>query len=102
MGAGHNGAREPRTDAPRKELPIRSRMPPRKASAGDSPNSRLEKVIADIYAISNRDQLASSTIRDFFESWLKRKEIEATQKTHERYKTAMNHVLGFFGRQRPP
>ena len=58
---------------------------------------QARKVIADIYAISNRDQLASSTIKDFFESWLKRKEIEATQKTHERYKTAMNHLLGFLG-----
>jgi integrase len=58
---------------------------------------QARKVIAEIYAISNRDQLASSTIEDFFKAWLKRKEIEATQKTHERYRTAINHVLGFLG-----
>jgi len=58
---------------------------------------QARKVIGDIYAISNGDQLASSTIQDFFESWLKRKEIEATPKTHERYQTAIHHVLRFLG-----
>jgi len=48
-------------------------------------------------AISNRDQLASSIIQHFFESRLKRKKIEATRKTQERYKTAIHLLLGFLG-----
>ena len=51
--------------------------------------SRARKTIADIYALSNQDALPSSTIRDYFSSWLKRKELEAGELTHNRYKTVM-------------
>ena len=58
---------------------------------------QARKVIADIFAISNRNTLPSSTIKDFMISWLKRKELEATEKTYQRYKTVVNHLLSFLG-----
>lgn len=58
---------------------------------------QARKVIADIFAISNRNSLPSSTIKDFMNSWLKRKELEATEKTYQRYKTVVNHLLGYLG-----
>lgn len=58
---------------------------------------QARKVIADIFAISNKGQLPSSSIKDFLEMWLKRKELEATEKTHLRYKTVVNHLLEYLG-----
>ncbi|MEI8040196.1 MAG: tyrosine-type recombinase/integrase [Verrucomicrobiota bacterium] len=58
---------------------------------------QARKVIADIFAIANKNSLPSSTIRDFMTSWLKRKELEATEKTHQRYKTVVNHLLDYLG-----
>jgi hypothetical protein len=55
---------------------------------------QARRVIADIFAISNKNILPGSTIKDFMASWLKRKELEATEKTHLRYKTVVNHLLG--------
>jgi integrase len=58
---------------------------------------QARKVIADIFAISNRNNLPSSTIRDFMNSWLKRKELEATEKTCQRYKTVVTQLLDYLG-----
>jgi integrase len=41
--------------------------------------------------------LPSSTIRDFFESWLKRKELEAGDKTHLRYQVAVRQFVDYLG-----
>jgi len=59
--------------------------------------SRARKVIADIYALANRGTLPSSTVRDFFASWLKRKELEAGEKTHIRYGITTRQFLEFLG-----
>jgi integrase len=59
--------------------------------------SQARKVIADIYALANTDQLPSSTAKDFFASWLKRKELEAGEKTHARYGIAVERFLEVLG-----
>jgi integrase len=58
---------------------------------------QARKVIADIFAISNKNKLPSSTIKDLMASWLKRKELEATEKTYQRYKTVVAHLLDYLG-----
>src|SRR5882762_328298 len=50
------------------------------AGAGRFSEARARKTIADIYALVNADNLPSSTVGDFLESWLKRKELEAREK----------------------
>lgn len=69
----------------------------REARAGRLTELQARRVIADIYSIANKDDLQSSTIKDFCESWLKRKELEANERTHERYKTAIDHFLDYMG-----
>ena len=59
--------------------------------------SRARKTIADIYAMSNQDTLPSSNIKDFFSSWLKRKEIEAGELTHTRYKSVIDQLNLYLG-----
>jgi len=59
----------------------------RAASQGRFIESRARKAIADIYALANVDTLPGSTVADFMEAWLKRKELEAGEKTHSRYST---------------
>jgi integrase len=41
--------------------------------------------------------LATSTIKDFFTSWLKRKELEAGEKTHSRYSTVVEALTDYLG-----
>jgi integrase len=67
------------------------------ASEGRFTEVQARKVIADIYSIANNDAISSSSIKDFFEGWLKRKELEATEKTHLRYKNAADHLLKYLG-----
>jgi integrase len=69
----------------------------REAKAGRFNESTVRKTLADLYAIANSSPLTSSTIRDFFQAWLKRKEIEAKGRTHERYVTVVNHLLNGLG-----
>jgi integrase len=69
----------------------------RDASQGRFIESRARKVIADIYALGNQDALPSSTIKAYCDSWLKRKELEANERTHERYSTAIDHFLNYAG-----
>jgi integrase len=59
--------------------------------------SRARKTIADIYALSNQDILPGSNIRDFFTSWLKRKELEAGEMTHARYQTVVDSLNLYLG-----
>jgi integrase len=59
--------------------------------------ARARRTIADIYALANADALPSSSTADFLESWLKRKELEAGPKTHERYANAVAHFRDFLG-----
>jgi integrase len=58
---------------------------------------RARQTIAEIFAIANKDALPSSTMNDFFESWLKRKSIEAGEKTHLRYQGVIQQFRAFLG-----
>jgi integrase len=69
----------------------------RDASAGRFTESRARKTIADIYAMAHLEQLASSSLGDFMDSWLKRKEIEAGQKTHARYSSVVCQFKSHIG-----
>ena len=69
----------------------------KEASTGRFIESQARKVIADIFAIGNRDHLPSSTVKDFFEAWLKRKELEAGEKTHIRYGVVISQFVEFLG-----
>jgi integrase len=65
--------------------------------AGRLTEIQARKVVADIYALANKNTIESSSTRQFLSAWLKRKELEATEKTHLRYTTAVNHLLKFLG-----
>jgi len=59
--------------------------------------TQARKVIADIYARANQATLPGSTIGEYCESWLKRKEIESGERTHERYSAALGHFRKIIG-----
>ncbi len=65
--------------------------------AGRFTEIQARKVIADIFCISNKHLLPSSSIKDCLSSWLKRKELETSENTHQRYGTVMEHLLKFLG-----
>ena len=69
----------------------------RKAKEGRFIEGQARKVIAEIYALSNTDQLPSSSLEDFLNSWLKRKEIEAGEKTFLRYGVVVEQFLKRLG-----
>lgn len=69
----------------------------RDASAGRFTESRARKTISDIYAMAHPERLASSSLGDFMDSWLKRKEIEARQTTHEKYSSVVSQFKDFLG-----
>ena len=69
----------------------------REARRGRFTEARARKAIADIFTLANKDTLASSTIEDFIQSWLKRKEIEAGAGTHARYAAIMDDLREFLG-----
>jgi integrase len=59
--------------------------------------SRARKTIADIFAIANHETLPSSNIREFLSSWLKRKQLEAGEKTHSRYTSVVDQLNDYLG-----
>lgn len=67
------------------------------AKGGKLTETRARRTIADIFAIANKDNLQSSTIEDFLASWLKRKELEAGEKTHKRYTSVVEQFVSFLG-----
>jgi integrase len=67
------------------------------ASAGTFIESRARKAIADIYAMAHPERLSSSSLRDFLDSWLKRKEIEAGEKTHAKYSSVVSQFKEHIG-----
>ena len=67
------------------------------AAEGRFIESRARRTIAEIYALGNQDALPNSTIKAYCDSWLKRKELEANERTHERYTTAIDHFLNYTG-----
>jgi integrase len=68
-----------------------------KGKARTLTESRARKTIADIFALANQDSMPSSTIQDFFSSWLKRKGLEAGDKTCVRYTAVVEQLMAFLG-----
>ncbi len=58
------------------------------------------RTLGDIYAMTNPEALASSTIDDFLTAWLARKELEAGEKTHAKYKGVVDQFRDFLGPKR--
>lgn len=69
----------------------------RLAQQGRLIENQARKVIADIYSIGNKDQLPSSSIRDYFKNWLRKKELEAGPQTYTRYRIVVEQLLDFLG-----
>lgn len=69
----------------------------RAAGEGRFTEARARKTISDIYALANPDALASSSTGDFLEAWLKRKELEAGDKTHAKYSGVVSQFKDFLG-----
>jgi integrase len=67
------------------------------AKRGRFIDARARKTIADIYAIGSGEDLGSSSAKDFFDGWLKRKELEASGNTHEKYKSVIKRFKQFLG-----
>jgi len=67
------------------------------ASAGRFIQARARKTIAHIYALSNPDTLPGSTVASFLDSWLKRKDLEAGEKTHAKYASVVSQFNEFLG-----
>ena len=67
------------------------------AKAGRLTEARARKTIADIFAIGNKDALPSANVKDYLESWLKRKELEAGETTHARYAVICKQFLAHLG-----
>ena len=59
--------------------------------------SRARKTIADIFSMANQEKLASSSIKAFLAAWLKRKELEAAEKTYSRYATIVDQLNEYLG-----
>ncbi len=69
----------------------------REAGAGRFTESRARKAIADIFSIANPDPLPSTAADVFLHSWLKRKELEAGEKTHAKYVSVISQFRGRLG-----
>ena len=67
------------------------------AASGRFIESRARRAIADIYALANVDTLSSSTVADFMDSWLRRKELEAGEKTHAKYASVVDQFKDHIG-----
>lgn len=67
------------------------------ARSGRLTEARARKTIADIFAIGNKDALPSASVKDYLESWLKRKELEAGETTHARYAVICRQFLDDLG-----
>jgi len=69
----------------------------RAASEGRFIESRARQTIADIYAMANTTTLPSSTTGDYLDAWLKRKELEAGEKTHAKYASVVTQFKEHLG-----
>ena len=69
----------------------------RQARQGNLQDFAARKVIGDLYEISNGEQLPSSRIKTYFESWLATKKQETARSTHRKYADVVNQLLKFFG-----
>jgi integrase len=71
----------------------------REARGGRLVESQARRVIADIYAIANKEGLPTSSIRGFLQTWVKRKEMETGEKTSRRYEIVTDQFTKFLGQK---
>jgi integrase len=69
----------------------------REAARGRLIESRARKTIADIFSLANSNKLPSQTVNAFFDGWLKRKELEASDGTFEKYSGVVNQFKESLG-----
>jgi len=58
---------------------------------------RVRKTLSDFYFIANKDKLQASTTEDYFRNWLKRKRLENSRLTAERYTSHVDRFLKHLG-----
>src|SRR5580765_3965967 len=71
----------------------------RDAERGKLTEHAARKVINEIYALSHEETLATATTREYFTSWLARKEVETADGTFRKYKDVKTQFLEFLGGQ---
>ena len=59
--------------------------------------TQARKTIASIYALGNTDKLPGSTVNEFLDAWLVRKELEADPNTHEKYSNVVDKFRAALG-----
>jgi len=60
-------------------------------------DGQARKVIKDIYEKATGKPLTSTTLKDFLDDWLIRKELEAGDKTHAKYSSVVTQFKEFLG-----
>jgi integrase len=58
---------------------------------------RARKFVSDIFFMVNKDKLPTSTIKDYFQAWLKRIELETRESTAVRYASIVTQFVDFLG-----
>ena len=69
----------------------------RQARAGGLIERQARKVIAEIYELTNREELRTDSLREFLLRWLERVKVESSYKTHQRYEGIVTRFLSFLG-----
>jgi integrase len=69
----------------------------REGKAGLLTEQKARKTIADVFSLANKGNMPSSSIREYLERWLEKKNLEATEKTHQRYAGVVELLLKFLG-----
>ena len=67
------------------------------AARGRVTARQAQRVICEIFRRVNGSSLPSTSIRDYFESWLARKDPETARSTHVFYTAKARHFLGWLG-----
>jgi len=58
---------------------------------------RARRVIANLYAVANRETLPASTIKDYMDSWLQKKTLEVADATIGEYQRLTADLLDYLG-----
>ncbi len=69
----------------------------RTAATGRLIESQARKVVGDIHMLANGKSISSSTVQDYLDAWLTRKEVEAGSKTHAKYSSVVRQFKEYLG-----
>ena len=58
---------------------------------------RARKVLADIFARANKETMPASTVKEYMEHWLAKKELEVEESSLVQYRSARNALLDHLG-----